>query len=107
MFGWIITTGSVSSASMSYFLPIRGDIMNGTVRMAVMQTPAAVFAFQFHENILPSESDIISPKIPRLVIHIHSDPPRVPVNSYHWTAHIDRAKELPSTSHGHEISASK
>ena len=44
-------------------------------------------------------------KMPRFDSQIQSEPPRVPVNSYHCTLLMLRAKALPSTSQGHDICA--
>ena len=67
----------------------------------------AAFALMFHLKRLPSEALTSIPKTLRLQSHIQREPPRAPVASYHWIAHVVRAKEFPSTSQGHEISASK
>ena len=90
-----------------YLLPMNGEITNGAIRMAVRLVIAAVFALLLNVNQLPSERATSIPKIPRLLIQIHNEPPRTPVYSYHWMAHVVRANEFPSTSHGHDISASK
>ena len=42
-----------------------------------------------------------------LFVHIQSEPPSEPVNSYHCIDPMLLAKAFPSTSHGHDISASK
>ena len=109
MFGWTIVTGSWSCASMAsaYCLPTNPEMMSGAAKTVMMPPAAAALAFPFHPDTLPSDMLTNSPKRPRLHAHIQREPPSAPVNSYHCIAHVVRAKELPSTSHGHEISASK
>ena len=68
---------------------------------------AALRAFLLNLSQLPSESETSMPNMPRLHAHTQSEPPNVPVNSYHWIAPVVRAKAFPSTSQGHDISASK
>ena len=109
MFGWMMRVSRDSGASIVslYFLPIRADTMNGTIRIAIQPVAAAAFAFMLKFHQLPSDSEVIRPKIPRLQAHTQSEPPRAPVISYHWTAHNVLANEFPRTSQGHDISASK
>ena len=90
-----------------YLFPMTPDIISGAAKS--MQSPAtdAAFALMFHLKRLPSEALTSIPKTLKLQSHIQREPPRAPVASYHWIAHVVRAKEFPSTSQGHEISASK
>ena len=62
------------------------------------------FPFQREAN-RPSDIATMIPNTDSDETQIHSDPPRVPVNSYHCTREEVPAKAFPSTSHGHEISA--
>ena len=68
---------------------------------------AAARALGFQLEKLPSERQHISPKTARLEAHIQSEPPRVPVNSYHCARLRVLAKELPRVSQGQEIWAEK
>ena len=45
--------------------------------------------------------------MPRFDSQIQSEPPSVPVNSYHWTVRVLCAKAPPSVSQGQEMSTSK
>ena len=87
--------------------PMIPDEIKGAANRRISPVMDAAFALMFHPDMLPSERLTRSPKMLRLQTHIQSEPPRLPVNSYHCMAHVVRAKEFPSTSHGHEISASK
>ena len=59
----------------------------------------------FQRKNPPSSTATIRPKRLRLEAHTQSEPPRVPVNSYHCASRMLRAKALPSTSQGQDISA--
>ena len=54
----------------------------------------ATFALTLYPDHLPSESAVMSPNIPRFAAHIHKEPPRAPVNSYHCTAQVLRANGI-------------
>ena len=68
-------------------------------------TPAreAALALMFSCFQPPPPIDISNPKTARLAAQIHREPPRVPVNSYHWIQDVVLANELPRTSHGQLI----
>ena len=68
---------------------------------------AARRAFRFQFCQLRSRMQTEQPKMARLQSQIHSEPPSVPVYSYHCILFRLRAKALPSTSQGQEICASK
>ena len=82
-------------------------MISGVAKSRHSPAKDADFDLMFHPNQLPSDALTSMPKMLRLQSQTHRDPPRAPVISYHCTAHVVRANELPSTSHGHEISASK
>ena len=68
----------------------------------------AIFALALYLKAQePSDKETIMEKTSRLTVHIQREPPRDPVNSYHCIDWRLRAKALPRTSHGHEISRSK
>ena len=78
----------------------------GPKRASTIPKTAANRAFPFQREVnRPSENATISPNTERDDTQTHSDPPRVPVNSYHCTRDEVPANAFPSTSHGHEISA--
>ena len=62
-----------------------------------------LLACLFQRAHLPWERALSMPKTARLQAHTHTEPPRWPVYSYHWTRDISFAKALPSASQGHEI----
>ena len=45
--------------------------------------------------------------MPRFATQTQSEPPSMPVYSYHWTVRVLRAKAPPSVSQGQEMSTSK
>ena len=78
----------------------------GPKSASAVPATAAKRAFPFHRAAnRPSDIATISPNTDSEEAQIHSEPPRVPVNSYHCTRDGVAAKAFPSTSHGHEISA--
>ena len=85
MFGWTMSTSSISSACIEslYSFPITPEITGGAIRSAARPMTAADLAFMFHVLQLPSDRLASSPKMLRLVSHIQREPPRLPVNSYH------------------------
>ena len=62
-----------------------------------------ILAAGVHCRALPLRTARLKPKTERLQSHIHSEPPRVPVNSYHCTLLGLRAKALPRVSQGQDI----
>ena len=72
-------------------------------------SPAAeeILAHEVHVPQAPVPTERIMPKRPRLVTHIHWEPPSVPVYSYHWTLCVLRANALPSTIQGQDMSTEK
>ena len=64
-------------------------------------------ALPFHRSAFLVRSAVRKPNSERLHAQIHSEPPSVPVYSYHCARPVERAKALPSTSHGQEICALK
>ena len=106
MSGWKIYT-SIGSSFSSYPFHITADQMKGPANIMAVQISAAARAFMLNRIQLPSESATIRPNIVRLHAHTQREPPRAPVYSYHCTDSMLRAKEFPSTSQGHDMSASK
>ena len=104
--GCAITTGSVPSDTSWYRFQITREQTIGPKSASTVPASAAKRAFPFQEAAnRPSENATMSPNTDRDEAHTHSEPPRVPVNSYHCTRDGVAAKAFPSTSHGHEISA--
>ena len=88
----------------SYWFQMTAETTIGAKTSNTVPTTDDTRAFQFHsEWKRPSDRAVIRPNKARLTHQIQSDPPSVPVYSYHWTSPTVPAKPLPRTSQGQEI----
>jgi len=103
-FGWAITTSSFSPSSSARCQRAKDQIIGPKMRRSVPERAKirCLFLMDFH---LPSERKTEIPKRARFEAHTQTDPPSEPVTEYHCMREVVSAKELPSTSQGHEISA--
>ena len=102
MFGWAMITSRVSSQGSGFR---NEDTTGGATNKAMVPHRAADFAFRLNVIQRPLARDSRMPNTLRFAAQTRSEPPSVPVYSYHWIHPVVRAKALPSTSQGQLICA--
>ena len=80
MFGWAMNTSSEPDGSSGLR---KSETAGGARNRRAVPRTTAVFALALNLFQFPVLDDISIPNTARLDAHIHRDPPRVPVNSYH------------------------